>query len=73
MASFAYPFSPVAEAPEAAARLQPTAAADAAGLGRALPPRRRRWRAGATGAGGAVHAAVGPTSGEVSAISGATP
>ena len=55
----------------AVAELQPTAAADSAGLGRALgPPGPPRWSAGTASA---VHAAVGTTPGEVSAISGAAP
>jgi len=54
----------------AVAELQPTAAADSAGLGRALGPPGPRWSAGTASA---VHAAVGTTPGEVSAISGAAP
>ena len=54
----------------AVAELQPTAAAASAGPGGTLGPRRApRWSAGAS----AVHAAVGATPGEVSAISGAAP
>lgn len=55
----------------AVAELQPTAAAASAGLGGTFGPRRApRWSAGTASA---VHAAVGTTPGEVSAISGAAP